>query len=76
MILWSDQKRLLQFTVLESFSGSSPDELSLLKHDIVYVIENNPSGWSWVHEPDLGNGWFPTSYLEPRMNNENDLRVS
>ncbi|XP_046852751.1 uncharacterized protein LOC124446006 [Xenia sp. Carnegie-2017] len=72
----SDQKRLLQFTVLESFSGSSPNELSLLKHDIVYVIENNPSGWSWVHEPDLGNGWFPTSYLEPRMNNENDLRKS
>ena len=71
-----DQKRL-QFAVLQSFSGSSPDELSLKKYDIVSVIENNPSGWSWVNEPTAGSGWYPTSYLEPLVFPKNDKsRVS
>ena len=66
-----DLKRL-QFAVLQSFSGSSPDELSLKKYDIVSVIENNPSGWSWVSEPSAGSGWYPTSYLEPLVFPKND----
>ena len=66
-----DQKRL-QFAVLQSFSGSSPDELSLKKYDIVSVIENSPSGWSWVNEPSAGSGWYPTSYLEPLVFPKND----
>ncbi|CAB4003184.1 SH3 and PX domain-containing 2B isoform X4, partial [Paramuricea clavata] len=59
-----DQRRL-KFAVLESFSATSPDELSLAKYEIVSVIENSSSGWSWVNEPSVGSGWFPTNYLEP-----------
>ena len=61
----SPDKRPLQFAVLQSFSGTSPDELCLEKYDIVSVIENSSSGWSWVNEPNVGSGWFPTNYLEP-----------
>jgi hypothetical protein len=71
-----DQRRL-QFAVLESFSATSPDELSLAKYDIVSVIENSSSGWSWVNEPSVGSGWFPTNYLEPLVfPKKNTRRVS
>ncbi|XP_028397752.1 uncharacterized protein LOC114521484 isoform X2 [Dendronephthya gigantea] len=58
-------KRRLPFAVLQSFSGSNPDQISLAQYDIVSVIQNSSTGWSWVYEPDAGSGWFPTNYLEP-----------
>jgi hypothetical protein len=68
-----DLKRL-QFAVLQSFNGTGRDELSLKQYDIVSVIENNPSGWSYVNEPSVGTGWYPTSYLEPLVYPKNDKR--
>lgn len=70
-----DQRRL-QFEVIESFCGVSPSELTLQKYDIVTVIENNTSGWSFVCEPSAGSGWFPTSYLEPLIFPKKAARVS
>ena len=51
--------------VVRSFNALSVDHLTLIKGDVVSVIENRPSGWSRVTNVDVGTGWFPTCYLEP-----------
>ena len=53
------------FIVLYPFCASTTDELTLTAGVIVSVIESKPSGWSWVTNVDVGDGWFPSQYLEP-----------
>ena len=49
---------------MQSFHTSNTEELTLDKGVVVSVMENRPSGWSWVTNVDVGTGWFPTCYLE------------
>ena len=63
--IFLEEKVSPDFSVLHSFSSTNTDELTLEKGAVVSVIENRPSGWSWVTNKDVGTGWFPTNYLKP-----------
>jgi hypothetical protein len=51
------------FVVIYPFQTSNTDEISLDVGTTVSVIDNKPSGWSWVANQDGDTGWFPTQYL-------------
>ena len=65
------------YVVVEDFSGSADDDLSLPAGSRVTVIEGGEPGW-WVVETEDGRqGIFPSNYLEPFSNYvpENDSPV-
>mmetsp|Transcript_39073 Transcript_39073/g.93760 ORF Transcript_39073/g.93760 Transcript_39073/m.93760 type:complete len:519 (+) Transcript_39073:157-1713(+) len=50
-------------TVLHSYSGGDPPQLSLTAGTEVEVLSTSETGWSYVRVEGQDPGWFPTNHL-------------
>lgn len=55
-----------QFVALADFQAQDPSMVSLLAKDIVTVTQEAQGGWWYAtHADGSGEGWVPSTYLEP-----------
>jgi len=63
--------QLESYTAISSFEADSSNQLSIVKGDVVEVVQKNKNGWWLVQNGDNENGWVPGGFLQ--MVDSNDL---
>ncbi|TGZ69742.1 hypothetical protein CRM22_003566 [Opisthorchis felineus] len=79
-VLWSDHGRLQQASVLHEFRAKRPDELDLVMHETVVLLDPaGSSGWVKVRSLIDGNeGLVPLNYLrlhQPQLRSRSQLET-
>ncbi|OON18006.1 SH3 domain protein, partial [Opisthorchis viverrini] len=79
-LLWSDHGRLQQASVLHEFRAKRPDELDLVMHETVVLLDPaGSSGWVKVRSLIDGNeGLVPLNYLrlhQPQIRSRSQLET-
>jgi hypothetical protein len=46
-------------TVTTAFVATDPSQLSLVADELVEIVQQHTTGWTYGRKTDLSEGWFP-----------------